>query len=142
MDYPKKNNFLKIPGSYNVTVTQVIPKMSKQNFPQLQVEFRTDGGDLISTWLTQKMIDKKSGGVVENKRAMEKLAKLKMVCGLGPTAKAGDLVGKRLNITAQVEFLGVSDFSPAGAETGNAAFDDFSTGSTTPAAHSVEEIPW
>ncbi len=142
MDYPKKNNFLKIPGQYNVTVTQVIPKMSKQNFPQLQVEFRTDGGDLISTWLTSKMVDKKTGATVENKRAMEKLAKLKMVCGLGPTAKAPELVGKRLNIMAEVEFLGVTDFNPAGAEGGTGAFDDFNGGSTIPAPTDADSIPW
>lgn len=143
-DWNQKKNFLRTPGQHVVTITQVIPKMSKTNFPQLQIEFRTDEGALISTWLTSKMVDKKTGATVENKKAMEKLAKLKMVCGLGPTSKAPELINKRLIITAIVEFLGVSDFSAAAAGAVSPSFDDFNNPTTPPpnSPDSGDTIPW
>lgn len=137
-----KPNFLKTPGNHVVTVKEIYKKTSKTGYPQLQIEFITDQGALISTWITAKALDKKTNTVVDNKKAMELLAKLKLATGLAPTAKAEELKGKRVTITAQVDFLAVSDFNPApaGGETGNGApgFDDFNN----PPPSVAETIPW
>ncbi len=139
----QKKQFLKVPGNHVVTVVEVYKKDSKAGFPQIQVEMKTDDGQLISTWITAKALNKKTGIVGPNVRALELLSKLKLSAGLGPNAKAEELKGKRIQITAQVDFLGVSDFNPAptGGEGGN-GFDDFNNPSDAPPAHSTEQLPW
>lgn len=87
-------SYIKEPGIYNVLIIGAEATQSKKLDPMLVITFKQIGGN---------------GGeirgyyVPKHKFMAEALASLKLACGLPPTAKKEDLLGKKIQIVVELQ---------------------------------------
>lgn len=86
--------YLKEPGTYEALIIATEAKQSKAGDPMLVVTFKQVGGDAgeINAYFVPKF-----------EFMAKRLAKLKTVIGVSPTAKKEDMLGKRLQIAVRLQ---------------------------------------